>query len=106
MFWLQLLSTKRISNAEYIDEHKEEVKELKASLTKYINRVIPALTTCTECNEGYYPYSNGNQTTCELCNYTNSGCTKCNKSSSWDVKIFSCVYDYSRIMCKFAPCLE
>ena len=31
---------------------KEEVKELKASLTKYINRVIPALTTCTECNEG------------------------------------------------------
>lgn len=30
---------------------KEEVKELKASLTKYINRVIPALTTCTECNE-------------------------------------------------------
>ena len=30
---------------------KEEVKDLKASLTKYINRVIPALTTCTDCNE-------------------------------------------------------
>ena len=30
---------------------KEEVEELKASLTKYMNRVIPALTTCTECNE-------------------------------------------------------
>lgn len=30
---------------------KEEVKELEESLTKYINRVLPVLTTCTECNE-------------------------------------------------------
>ena len=30
---------------------KEEVEDLKASLTKYMNRVIPALTTCTDCNE-------------------------------------------------------
>ena len=30
---------------------KEEVKDLKASLTKYMNRVIPALTACTDCNE-------------------------------------------------------
>ena len=30
---------------------KEEVKDLKASLTKYMNRVLPYLTTCTDCNE-------------------------------------------------------
>lgn len=30
---------------------KEEVKDLKASLTKYMNRVIPYLTTCEDCNE-------------------------------------------------------
>ena len=30
---------------------KEEVKDLKASLTKYMNRVLPYLTTCTDCNK-------------------------------------------------------
>ncbi|MBQ9072056.1 MAG: hypothetical protein IJY25_02750 [Bacilli bacterium] len=44
------LDTKGLDDPEeYWTE--EEVKELKASLTKYINRVLPALTTCTECNE-------------------------------------------------------
>jgi len=44
------LDTKGLDDPEeYWTE--EEVEELKASLTKYINRVLPALTTCTECNE-------------------------------------------------------
>lgn len=30
---------------------EEEVKDLKASLTKYIGRVLPHLTTCTDCNK-------------------------------------------------------
>lgn len=44
------LDTKGLDDPEeYWTE--EEVEELKASLTKYMNRVIPALTTCTDCNE-------------------------------------------------------
>ena len=30
---------------------EEEVKDLKASLTKYIGRVLPHLNSCTDCNE-------------------------------------------------------
>ena len=44
------LDTKDLDDPEeYWTE--EEVKDLKASLTKYMNRVLPYLTTCTECNE-------------------------------------------------------
>ena len=44
------LDTKGIEDPEeYWTE--EEVKDLKASLTKYMNRVLPNLTTCTDCNE-------------------------------------------------------
>ena len=44
------LDTKGLTDPkEYWTE--EEVEGLKASLTKYMNRVIPALTTCTDCNE-------------------------------------------------------
>lgn len=44
------LDTKDLDDPEeYWTE--EEVKDLKASLTKYMNRVLPYLTTCTDCNE-------------------------------------------------------
>lgn len=44
------LDTKGLDNPEdYWTE--EEVTELKAILTKYIDRVLPHLTTCTDCNK-------------------------------------------------------
>lgn len=44
------LDTKGLDNPkDYWTE--EEVEELEASLTKYMNRVLPYLNVCTDCNE-------------------------------------------------------